>query len=517
MRTFLLLFLLFISAKIFSQTFEHSYGGALSETATSIQHTLDGNYVIGGASTSFTTGANDFYLVKVDPQGAVLWSKSYGTTADELSYYMNICSDGGFVLSGLTGNFPNRNVYVVRTDSDGNLQWSTSVGGAGDDFGWYVLEANDGGYIITGATDVFSSGDYDGYLVKLNSAGALQWTKVYTGTGADFLYAIQKTNDGGYIVTGEISSTSSGNTDMWLLKLNSNADTIWTRIYGKATEDAGNAVKQTADGGYIIAGDSHTFPNAGAHRAALVKTDSNGNMQWSKVYGSYPGSEIAYDVTPASDKGYFLLANTGFYGKGSHDILLIKADSTGKKIWAKTYGSNGDDDVWLFQQSTDGGFMMAAVTNSFGAGQSDFYLVKTDSLGMSACNVTSPDPFDTTTVLQTKSGTTIISGGVGTTVSSTSMNANSITTDWCMVGINEAGKKDEIKIYPNPSSDGKFILTGIKSSLQIKVYNILGENIFSTTLNSNKETINLPKQNGIYFYKITGSENEIGAGKIIIE
>ena len=179
----------------FSQTFERTYGGTRSETGTCIQHTLDGNYIVSGMAASFTNGINDAYLMKINPQGNLLWSKVYGGTNDDKFYYVSDCSDGGFILTGSTNSFGNgsNDLLLVRTDLDGNLLWSNTYGGTGDDYGWYVLQANDGGFLVSGFTNSFGHGDFDGYLVKTNSTGALQWAKRFGGTKDDNLYGMSKT------------------------------------------------------------------------------------------------------------------------------------------------------------------------------------------------------------------------------------------------------------------------------------------------------------------------------------
>jgi len=514
----------------FSQAFQRTYGGTRSETGTCIQQTLDGNYIISGMAGSFTNGYNDAYLLKIDPTGNLLWSKTYGGTGNEYCYYVSTCTDGGFIMTGSTDSLSSGNgdLFLIKTDSDGNHQWSATVGGTGGDYGWYVLQADDGGFIVSGFSNSFGNGSWDGYIVKTNSAGTLQWTKVFAGTGGDELYGMNKTKDNGYIITGKTSTNSFGSSDIWLIKLNSNGDTTWTRQYGKATEDAGNAVKQTKDGGYIIAGDSHTYANLGAHRAALVKTDSLGEMQWAKVFGSFPGSEVAYDVIQDSANGYYVLGTTGNFGNGGLDIFLVRTDSIGGLKWAKTYGNTGNDDAWLFQQTSDGGFIIVAATSSFGAGQFDVYVIRTDSSNVTVCNDTRPDPLDTIAPLLDTTWSAMISGGTGVNFAITVTNANTQTFDPCLVSIEETNSSDvEVNVYPNPSN-GKIQVAVAGSSgsqyksnsYRIEIYNAFGEKVYRSLITENllPITINLSdKPCGIYFYKVESSDETIATGKLIIE
>src|ERR1017187_8101937 len=159
-----------LNTSLFAQPFQRTYGNTGSETGTSIQHTLDGNYILSGMATSFTVARNNnFYLEKIDPTGNILWSKTYGGTLDDKAYYVWSCTDGGYILTGSTMSFgqtgTDMDLYLVKTDSDGNLQWSKTVGGTADDYGWFVTQSSDGGYLVTGSTVSYGlGGSYSGWL-----------------------------------------------------------------------------------------------------------------------------------------------------------------------------------------------------------------------------------------------------------------------------------------------------------------------------------------------------------------
>jgi len=532
-RFFISQLIIFLALCGRSQTFQRAYGGTGSETGSCIQHTADGNYIIAGWTSSFTNGFNDACLLKVDPQGNLLWSKSYGTTNNEICRYVHTCVDGGFILTGSTKSFGSagNDLFLIKTDADGNQQWAVAVGGANDDNGTYVVQTSDGGFLATGSTKSFSAGSYDGYLVKITSAGVIQWTKVLGGTGTEALYGLSKTSDGGYIATGEISTNSFGSTDIWLLKLDANGDTLWTKLYGKPTEDAGYAVIQAADGGYLITGDSHIYPTSSAHRAAVLKTDSQGNLLWARAFGSTPGSEVAYNILPDSGNGFYVLGNSSLYGGGGLDMLLIHADSAGNSLWAKTYGGVSIDDAYSFQRTADGGLMLVAGTNSFGAGpagQYDVYLVRTDSSGASTCFETNPVPGDTVFTLQSRSGTVIISGGTATTLTTVVTNGTPQTNDPCLVSASENEiLPEKVLIYPNPFCTTLEIqISDHISSVNgfgFRMYNVYGEEVVRLPIPGHRLFVtpgNIPP--GIYIYKITGASGEgtgeceiIATGKIM--
>lgn len=519
-----------ISNVSFSQSFHRTYGRWGAETGTCVQSTLDGNYVISSYTTVLGLGYEDAYLLKVDTAGTLLWSKTYGGSLSDKAYFVSTCTDGGFILTGVTSSFGagNYDLYLIRTDSNGNLLWSTAVGGSGNDYGWNVVQTNDGGFLAAGYSTSFSNANWDGYLVKTNSGGILQWAKVFGGAQMDAFYGLANTNDGGYILTGASATHSAGSSDMWLLKLNSNGDTLWTKLYGRLTEDAGNAVIQTSDGGYMVVGDIHVSDTTGAHHAALLKTDSQGNMQWVNVYGSHPGSEIGYAVRQTPDEGYVLMGNTGAYGGGGNDMLLVKTSSSGGLMWSKTYGTTGDDDGWYFHKTPHEGNMIVAGTTSFGAGQYDVYLVNTDSLGNSFCHQTSPVPSVSSPLLQLSSGTIVISGGTASTPNTVTNIPNTITTDPCaLVGIAENENKSyEVSIYPNPFSESAIIeVIGIQSStigFEFIMYDVFGREAIRLPITDHRLLITRGSlASGIYFYKLSSVEKItpiiIGTGKIVIE
>lgn len=475
-------------------------------------------------ATAFSNGYDDAYLLKMDSGGNVLWSKAYGGTYQDRSYNVAVCTDGGFVFTGYTSLFAtsiNWNLHLVRTDSDGNISWAREIGGSQNDFGWYVDQVNDDGFIVVGSTKSYGAGNYDGYIVKTDAAGALQWTRAIGGSSSDQFLGFSKTSDEGYIVTGTTSSNSFGSSDIWLVKLNSAGDTLWTRQYGKATEDAGNAVIQTNDGGYLIAGDVHITPAAGDHNTFLLKTDPSGDLQWVKTYGSSPGTEIAWDLRQTNDNGFLFFGASAAYGNGGGgDIFSVKTDPNGTVQWAKTYGGTAFDDFWYSQPTPDEGSMMVGLTYE-GGGQ-NILVVKTDSLGNSSCNTTTVVPIVNTPVLQVRSGTNVTSAGTMNTPNTQAYPAASTSKDPCaLVDVPEKEHSLEISVFPNPFREKTNILMPEMTSktASLRLFNVFGQEVFPIlTLNSNGFTIHKGDiSEGIYLYRIEAHYGNIGSGKIVIQ
>lgn len=238
-----------------------------------------------------------------------------------------------------------------------------------------VQQTIDGGYIITG-----TFGDADVYLIKTDTNGDTLWTRIVGGAYWDFGVCVQQdTSTGEFIITGGTMSYGAGGWDAYLIKMNSNGDTLWTQTFGGTELDVGYSVQQTSDGGYIVAGYTLSF-GAGSYDIYLIKTDSDGDILWTETFGG-TGSDMSYSVQQTTDAGYIIAGRTTSFGAGSSDVYLIKTDSTGNTQWTKTFGGTGSDMGYSVLQTTDGGYIVTGETSSYGAGSSDAYLIKTNSSG----------------------------------------------------------------------------------------------------------------------------------------
>ncbi|MFC1799572.1 FlgD immunoglobulin-like domain containing protein [Candidatus Eisenbacteria bacterium] len=224
-----------------------TYGEAGYDYGRSVQITDDGGFIVAGAS------GGDALLMKTDAEGNVAWSRSYGSPgpfSHENGESVVQTSDGGYAMTGETWSFSatRPDVFLTKTDSDGDTLWTRMYGTGGTDYGRSVLETDDHGFVVAGNT----GGDI--LILKTDSSGALEWMKGYGGTDFDKGYEIEKTSDGGYIAVGNTSSFGSGQEDVYVVRVNSVGDTLWTRAYGGTGPDEGRSIRELADGGYIVAG-----------------------------------------------------------------------------------------------------------------------------------------------------------------------------------------------------------------------------------------------------------------------
>jgi hypothetical protein len=387
--TCLLLSVVFLSSIASAQTnWARTYGGESNDAGSSVQQTTDGGFIVVGETYSFGAGGTDVYLIKTNAQGDTLWTRTYGGSRCEMGRDVRQTSDGGYVITGSiwTYGVGDTDLYLVKTDSSGREVWTRVYGGLGRDAGHSVRQTTDGDYIIVGTSR--SSGDSlgDVWLIKTNASGDTLWTRTFGGPSEDMGNSVQQTADGGYILAGSTRSFGAGSDDVYLIKTDAQGDTLWTRTYGGTGSDDGNSVEQTTDDGYIIAGSTSSF-GAGSNDAYLIKTDAQGDTLWTRAYGG-PSREAGYSVQQTADGGYIIGGLTFSFGAGSDDVYLLKTDAQGDTLWTRIYGGSQNDGGRSVGQTSDGGYVVAGFSRS---GVLKVYLIKTNGkLDVGPVSIQSP-------------------------------------------------------------------------------------------------------------------------------
>jgi len=477
-RIFLLLATIFLTFKGYCQiTFQKTFGG--DNSFTHARQTTDGGYIIVGTAYYYGAGNDDVYLIKTDSLGDTLWTHTYGGTGEDIGLDVRLTTDGGYIIVGWTnGSFTGNGVYLIKINSVGDTLWSKTYGGPAlmTDAGYEVQQTNDGGYVIIGNTNNYPSSGRSIYLIKTNAFGDTMLTKSYHASIYDDGYSIQQTNDGGFIIGG---TTFNGITNLiYMIKLKSNFDTAWTKTYNDTlTIDSYNAyayIQQTIDGGYIIAG--------GDQAVYMVKTDSIGNTLWSKTYDGSHNDE-AQEVHQTTDGGYILVGSTNSFGGGQTDVLLIKTDSLGDTLWTRTFGGTGDDIGRSVQQTVDGGYIIGGFTSSFGT-SSDIYIIKTDAEGNKSnpCYTYNASPIVASSITQVSIPNTIVSSGAVVTSPQTIIGGGDTVTTICFTtGIDEVKAMDNVpllgNVYPNPFNDFTnvpYIIPLNCGSAEMAIFDVLG-------------------------------------------
>jgi predicted secreted protein len=358
-----------------------TYGGAKAEGHDNIYpdliQTSDGGFLLTGDTSSYGAGSNDAYLVKVDANGEMQWNRTYGGPLNESASVVCITSDGGYAIMCITNSYGagGNDFWLVKTDSAGNMQWNKTYGGTGVDNGYFVFQTADGGYALYGETNSFGAGGYDVWLIKTDETGNMQWNKTYGAAGNDLGANLILTADGGYAVVS--ISTSFGGYKAWFAKLDASGTMAWNKTYS-LTAICWAVGIQTADGGYALTG--VVYPTS-KRDLWLIKTDSSGNMLWNKTYGG-TGDDTGWGLVQMDDGGYTIIGVTTSFGAGGADSWLFRTDASGNMLWNKTYGGTGTEFTVDFTRTSDGGYAISGFTDSFGAGSTDLWLIKTDEFGV---------------------------------------------------------------------------------------------------------------------------------------
>ncbi|MEL7424819.1 MAG: T9SS type A sorting domain-containing protein [Bacteroidota bacterium] len=410
--------------KVYAQPaieWETTLGGSAEEIAYDVEQCPDGGYLVVGSAWSEDGDISapfawlDFWVVKLTAAGELDWEASYGGSNHEIARDALPTQDGGYIVVGQTSsedgqvseNQGGSDYWILKLDATGQLEWEKSYGGAGSDYGYAIEQAADGGYFIAGGSqssngDVSENkGGVDYWIIRLSASGELIWERSYGGSRDDLAFALDKTDDGGCIVTGRTRSSNGDVTgfhggvnfsfDAWVVKLSSQGDLEWEHALGGTDFDESYTIRQTTEGGYILAGltrsnDGDITENPLQSDLWVVKLDEAGEITWQDFYGSY-NKDIAGEIQQTADGGYIITGCTG--PAGDKLFWALKLTSEGVLDWEKSYGGTEDDRAFSIKQTIDSGYIMAGRTASNNGdvggnnGDYDYWVVK---LGACAVN-----------------------------------------------------------------------------------------------------------------------------------
>ena len=535
----LLLFLLGISIlKVNSQcsstvtTFQKAYGGISNERAHSIQQTSDGGYVVAGETTSYGAGDKDIFVMKIDVNGVEQWTKTYGSTFadDGFSITIKQTSDLGFIVSGSTncfgaGSFDDS--YIIKIDNTGAIQWEKRISGSSWDRFRDVVELANGDFLLTGSAGSYSAGNLDAHVVKISSAGSLIWIKNLGTSFREHSQSIIELPSGNYLLSGNTNITNNGSTNSansFLIKTTFDGTVIWGKQYNNSTFFTDiNETILLSDGNLLNIGETRSS-DGGNHDIFLLKTDTNGTVIWSKKYGG-TGNDIGVNVREKTNGELIISAFSNSYGN-LNQLLLINTDAIGDIIWSKTYGGSNNDELdWWgkpMELTTTNEIIIAGGTMSFGTGNEDVYVVKTNECGESYCN-------EQTVALTTiSSSATSVSFTVLTTSGGSLLNTNSIVNtisfsenvlcDSNLVSVNILSDLNKnLNIYPNPAFN--YLNVKINKGLEIQhieIYSVTGQKVDTKSIDKTGESIKIDISNlneGFYFLKVYDKNKIINTSK----
>ncbi len=507
-------------------------------------------------------------IQKVYTQAPLIeWEKSIGGTETDLTSDVIETIDGGFILVGstrsldgdVTINNGNGDVWIVKLNSAGIIQWQKALGGSENDAASSVGFTSDGGYIVAGSS-ASNNGDvtnhhgssfyHDYWVVKLDSTGTIEWQKSLGGTDDEGANSVQQTQDGGYIVGGYSKSTdgdvsghhgNAGTEDYWILKLNSNGAVQWQKSLGGANVDSPHSIIQILEGGYIVAGSSHSTDgditgNHGGEDSWIVKLDVNGIIQWQNAFGG-TSDERSNSIQQTADRGFIIVGNSysadgdlaGIHpASNDADIWVLKLDSMGSIQWQKCYGGTRLELGYSICQTNDGGYVFGAITQSndgdvvgfhepIGNFNLDSWVVKLDSIG----NMQWQKPLGGTSSELSYSLKQTLDGGY-IVANSSGSNDGDVTGHhgaagyglydfWIVklsgiVGIEEQNPNTTLSLYPNPTQGQLFIQSNTKGKALVMVYDAMGKLVLEQSC-FNQEYLDIRGfSKGLYMLKYTTEE-----------
>ena len=497
----------------------------------------------------------------------ISWERSFGGTSNDDGYSIINTSDGGYLIAGATSSsngdaietHGNEDAMLIKLNALGNIEWKKLYGGTGADWAYSVIQTNDGGYAFAGMSssqdgDSNASTLYDSdmWIVKITSTGTIQWYQNFGGTSGDKANCIRQTADGGYIIAGETLSTNGdfadnhGNYDAVAIKLSTSGDLQWKHCYGGTAHDDSKTIIQTPDGGYVMGCSSNSIGGqVTAHVGTVcsqdfwvVKLDMSGNILWNKCHGaiSVSGDSYAQCIQMTSDGGFVMLG----YGNGNHgnqghiagyyDILLVKMNSTGSKLWEKTYGGSGYDQAYRVIEMPSGGYVIAGYSQSADGSASfnhgnyldaDFWLIRTDALGNIVWQKSyggSDSDYGNDVCLAPDGGFVMLGKSYSHDNDIASHTTGPGFDYWLMkTGAENLGLPDvyaaPFTLYPNPANGTVYV--SLQPADTILVSNAAGQ-VISVFHNASKiDVTTLPK--GIYFVRTISDSVATSTQKLIRE
>ena len=343
-----------------------------------------------------TTTAKPQVLAITQKTYSLTWQSSLGGSNPDEGLFMMPSADGGFVIAGgtsshdgdVSGYHSGGDAWICKTDASGKKTWQTTLGGSLMEAGLWMVASGDGGYVMAGYAESHDGdvtgnhGQMDAWVVKLNAAGDTVWQNTLGGSNVDMAMSIVATPDGGYLVAGQASSNDGdvsgnhGDRDIWIVKLDTKGRKVWAKTFGGSGSDSYGLITVAADGGYLLTGitnstDGDATGNHGGFDILVLKLDAAGNKVWTKTFGG-TGNEMAYSILSTPDGGCAIAGNTGSNDgdvSGNHststlDMWVLKLDNTGKKTWQTTLGGTKDDEAYAIAASPDGGFMVTGYASS---------------------------------------------------------------------------------------------------------------------------------------------------------
>ena len=383
-------------------------GGSKNESAQAVVNTTDGGYAVLGHAQSMdgdvTNKSNesyDYWVLKFDTTNQLQWQKTYGGSDDDRGTDLIQTSDGGYAVIGksksndldVSENAGFDDFWVSKLDSSGSISWEYTFGFAGSDTPYSIIQTNDNGYLLSGVLDVSASngqgdrnsigsrhagGDY--WVIKLNANGVKQWSNYYGGSFTDTAYDAIQTEDDGYIIIGSSDSDDvdisnpRGSYDFWVIKISDTGTLVWEKSFGGSEIDEAHAISKTADGNYLIVGDTRSSDldisqNNGAADLWVMKITPDGTLLWEKTLGG-SSFDVGRSISKTQDNGFLISGSSRSTNgnltsnKGQNDAWVVKINSNGNLEWQKAIGGSEVDFFYDVVELNDQTIVVVGDSNS---------------------------------------------------------------------------------------------------------------------------------------------------------
>ncbi|MEO0191745.1 MAG: hypothetical protein ABIM46_03055 [candidate division WOR-3 bacterium] len=299
--------------------------------------------------------------------------------------------------------------FLITNMLFGQTLLARTFGGTSWDGAFSIAQTADKGFIAAGSTYSYGADREDFLVLKLNSDGSMSWARTFGGPGYERASSVTQTADGGYAIAGYTDSFGAGSVDFLVLKLDPDGSLEWARTFGGMEDEWAHLVTQTADGGFVVAGYTWSY-GAGCDDFLVLKLNSDGSLIWARTFGG-SGSEWASSATQTADGGFVVGGNTNI-GAGDSDFHILKLDSDGSLSWAGTFGGTLADVAHSVTQTADGGFVLAGYTRSYSGGDPDLLILKLNLDGslIWARTFGGTDPDDAWSVTPTADGGCVVTG-----------------------------------------------------------------------------------------------------------
>lgn len=375
-------FFLFSNMAFSQVTWEKLFSKKSTVSFRNVLEVPSGGYLVVGYTADSTINDTDAYVVRMTTAGDTLWTRKINgpNNGKDLFYRAINTGDGGFAFCGYSTNngIGNDDAFILKMNSAGTVQWSKYWGGSGKERAQDIVQTADGGFAIGGYTTSAPAAYYDAFIVRFNSSGDTLWSKRYGTGGFDDANTIVLLPDQGFLLGGQSTNGSSG-LDMYLVRVRSNGDTLWTKKFGTSGTDNIEHIIRQSDGSFILAGGTDG-PGLGGNDGYAVKTDSGGTVLWSKFYGGNSQDDF-HQVYKTLDGGFIFSGTSRSSGAAGPNMWMMKTNSSGDSTWSRTYGGDNHDHGYSAVQTTDGGYILCGYSSSFGFNAEEAYLVKTNGSG----------------------------------------------------------------------------------------------------------------------------------------